>query len=103
MKIARLETFTTALIGFVRVTTDIGEQGWGQVSTYNADITCQVLHRQVAPHALGTDALDFAATDRPDRRPGAQFPGTYLRRATGGSTPRSGICAARSRASRSPR
>ena len=62
MKIARLETFATPLIGFVRVTTDIGDQGWGQVSTYNADITCEIFHRQVAPHALGTDALDFAAT-----------------------------------------
>ena len=60
MKIAKIETFTTELIGFVRVTTDSGEQGWGQVSTYNADITCEVLHRQVAPHALGADALDFA-------------------------------------------
>ena len=32
-----------------RVTDETGAQGWGQVSTYNADITAQVLHRQVAP------------------------------------------------------
>ena len=36
MKITRLETFTTDFVGFVRVTTDTGHQGWGQVSTYNA-------------------------------------------------------------------
>jgi len=84
MKIARLETFSTPLIGFVRVTTDTGDQGWGQVSTYNADITCQVFHRQVAPHALGTDALDFAATIDLIGDRELKFPGTYLRRATGG-------------------
>ena len=84
MKIARLETFANPLIGFVRVTTDIGDQGWGQVSTYNADITCQVFHRQVAPHALGTDALDFAATIELIGDRELKFPGTYLRRATGG-------------------
>ena len=59
MKIRKLETFSTRSIGFVRVTADSGAEGWGQVSTYNADITCAVFHRQVAPHALGTDALDF--------------------------------------------
>jgi L-alanine-DL-glutamate epimerase-like enolase superfamily enzyme len=31
MKIRRLETFTTPYVGFVRVTSDSGEQGWGQV------------------------------------------------------------------------
>ena len=62
MRIARLETFCNEFVGFVRVTTDSGAQGWGQVSTYNADITCTIFHRQIAPHALGTDALDFADT-----------------------------------------
>jgi L-alanine-DL-glutamate epimerase-like enolase superfamily enzyme len=58
--------------------------GWGQVSTYNADITCEVFHRQIAPHALGTDALDFADTlDRINERE-HKFPGSYLRRATTG-------------------
>ena len=47
------ETFCNRFVGFVRVTAEDGAQGWGQVSTYNADITCQVLHRQVAPYALG--------------------------------------------------
>ena len=42
MKIKSLETFCNQYIGFVRVTTDDGSQGWGQVSTYNADITCDI-------------------------------------------------------------
>ena len=62
MKIVKLETFTTEFVGFVRATADSGAEGWGQVSTYNADITCEIFHRQVARHALGTDALDFADT-----------------------------------------
>jgi L-alanine-DL-glutamate epimerase-like enolase superfamily enzyme len=48
MKIVKLETFTTEIVEFVRVTTDTGDQGWGQVSTYHADITCEIFHRQVA-------------------------------------------------------
>ena len=39
MQITRLETFSTADVGFVRVTADSGAQGWGQLSPYNADIT----------------------------------------------------------------
>ena len=62
MKIRKLETFCNEFVGFVRVTADTGEQGWGQVSTYNSDITCEIFHRQVARHALGTNALDFADT-----------------------------------------
>ena len=84
MNITKLETWTTPLIAFVRITTDTGAEGWGQISTYNADISTEVFHRQVAPHALGADALDIEAlvghvTDRE-----LKFPGTYLRRATGG-------------------
>ena len=52
MRIQRIETFCNRFVGFVRVTTDDGSQGWGQVSAYNADITSQILHRQVAPWSL---------------------------------------------------
>lgn len=84
MKIRRLETFCNPYVGFVRVTTDTGAQGWGQVSTYHADITCTVFHRQIAPHALGTDALDFADTLLRINEREHKFPGSYLRRATTG-------------------
>ena len=52
-RITSLETFTNAFVCFTRVTAEDGAIGWGQTSTYNADITAQVFHRQVAPWALG--------------------------------------------------
>src|SRR5689334_16672360 len=84
MIIKKLETFANEFVGFVRVTSDTGDQGWGQLSTYNADITAEIFHRQVARHALGTDAIDFARLlDRINERE-HKFPGSYLRRATTG-------------------
>jgi L-alanine-DL-glutamate epimerase-like enolase superfamily enzyme len=84
MKIESIETFCNQFVGFVRVTADDGAQGWGQVSTYNADITSLVMHRQVAPWALGQDALDIdhLMDIIPERE--HKFPGSYLRRAMTG-------------------
>lgn len=84
LRIASIETFATADVGMLRVRTDSGEEGWGQVSPYNADITAQVVHRQIAPHALGRDALDTEGlidlvTDREHK-----FPGSYVWRAMAG-------------------
>jgi L-alanine-DL-glutamate epimerase-like enolase superfamily enzyme len=84
MKIQRIETFCNPFVGFVRVTTDEGAQGWGQVSTYHADITVQVLHRQVAPWSIGHDAFDIEGLMDlvPERE--HKFPGSHLYRAMGG-------------------
>ncbi|MGB7242686.1 MAG: mandelate racemase/muconate lactonizing enzyme family protein [Sulfitobacter sp.] len=84
MQLKSIETFTTEDVGFVRVTAMDGSQGWGQVSTYHSDITCQVLHRQVAPWTLGKDTTDLddlldVVTEREHK-----FPGSYLRRAMAG-------------------
>ncbi|MES2098737.1 MAG: mandelate racemase/muconate lactonizing enzyme family protein [Pseudomonadota bacterium] len=81
MRIKTIETFCDAFVGFVRVTTADGSQGWGQVSPYLADITVQVLHRQVAPWSLGRDAMDIAGLVEliPERE--HKFPGSYLYRA----------------------
>ena len=84
MRILSLETFCTEFVGFVRVTAEGGQQGWGQVAPYNADITAQVFHRQVAPWALGADALDIAGIVDAVPRREHKFPGSYLRRALGG-------------------
>ena len=84
MKIRKLETFCNEFVGFVRVTADTGDTGWGQVSTYNSDITCEVFHRQVARHALGTNALDFSDTLLRINEREHKYPGSYLRRATTG-------------------
>jgi L-alanine-DL-glutamate epimerase-like enolase superfamily enzyme len=84
MRIKSLETFSSEYVGFVRVRTDDGASGWGQLSTYNADITSTIFHRQVAPWALGADALDIEAlvASIPERE--HKFPGSYLMRALAG-------------------
>lgn len=84
MRITRIESFCNEWVGFVRVTAADGTQGWGQVSTYNADITQAVLHRQVAPHVLGRDTTDLDdLLDRVLERE-HKFPGSYLKRALAG-------------------
>lgn len=62
VRIVEIETFSTGDLAVVRVRTEDGHEGWGQVAPYHADITALVLHRQVAPHVLGQDDGD--------RRPG---------------------------------
>ena len=63
MKINLIESFCNQYVGFVRVLAEDGSFGWGQLSTYNADITQQILHRQVAPWVLGRDVSTPAMLD----------------------------------------
>lgn len=84
MKITKIETFSTEFVGFVKVTTEDGSEGWGQVSTYNSDISSLVLHRQVAPYALGWNAFDLNGLVDIIPEKEHKFPGAYLRRAIGG-------------------
>ena len=58
-KIVQLETFSNEFVCFVKVTSEDGYSGWGQTAPYNADITAQIFHRQVAPWALGHDCQDI--------------------------------------------
>ena len=44
MKITKLETFTKSYVSFVKVTIEDGSFGYGQMSTYHADITNQIFH-----------------------------------------------------------
>jgi L-alanine-DL-glutamate epimerase-like enolase superfamily enzyme len=87
MKISLIESFCTEFVGFVRVTAEDGSIGWGQLSTYNADITQKVLHRQVAPWVLGRDVSTAALLDDlldlvTEKE--HKFPGSYVRRAMAG-------------------
>jgi L-alanine-DL-glutamate epimerase-like enolase superfamily enzyme len=84
MKITRLETFTRRQIGIVRVTTDDGAAGIGQLSPFNADITAQVFHRQVAPHVLGADPSDIGGLVERVIEAEYKFPGSYICRALTG-------------------
>jgi L-alanine-DL-glutamate epimerase-like enolase superfamily enzyme len=84
MKIDRIETFCNEHVGFVRVTAEDGAQGWGQVSPYNADIVCTIVHRQIAPTALGYDSRDIEGLVDllPERE--HKFPGSHFYRAITG-------------------
>ena len=84
MKIAKIETWTNEFVCFVKVTTNEGNEGWGQVAPYYADITATVLHRMVAPHVLGLNALDIDAMTETVTEKEHKFPGSFLRRALGG-------------------
>lgn len=84
MKITRLDTFGNEFVTFTRLTTEDGRTGWGQLSTYYADITTEVFHRQVAPHVLGTDTDDLEDTLARIYEREHKFPGSYLRRAQAG-------------------
>lgn len=83
-RIVRLETFHTEFVCFVRVTAEDGAIGWGQTSTYNADITAQVFHRQVVPWVLGADSSDIAGLVHLVERREHKFPGSYRARALAG-------------------
>ncbi len=84
LTIQRLETFTDEFVCFVRLTTDSGAIGWGQTSTYNADITATIFHRQVARWALGADALQIEPLIERIEEREHKFPGSYRCRALAG-------------------
>jgi L-alanine-DL-glutamate epimerase-like enolase superfamily enzyme len=84
MIIKSIETFTRPYVSVVRVRCDDGAEGWGQISPYYADISATVMHRQVAPRALGQDASDIDGLVDVIPEKEHKFPGSYLCRALGG-------------------
>jgi len=84
MKIVQLETFSNEFVCFVKLSTDSGQVGWGQTSTYNADISATIFHRQVAPWALGFDALDIDGALARIWEKEHKYPGSYRCRAMAG-------------------
>ena len=55
LKIAKIETYSKQNIALVKITLDTGAYGWGQIYTYNSDIACPILHRNLAHLVLGQD------------------------------------------------
>lgn len=84
MRLTRLETFHNEFLCFVQATAEDGAVGWGQTSTYNADITAQVFHRQIAPWALGQECGDIAGLVQRIERAEHKYPGSYRNRAMAG-------------------
>src|SRR5260370_15301999 len=83
-RIVSIESFSNQFVGLVRVTTADGASGWGQMAPYHADITALILHRQVAPHALGepADDIEGLVATIPERE--HKFPGSHLYRPLAG-------------------
>lgn len=84
LRIRSIETYTRGAIGLVRVRTDDGREGWGQVAPYETAVTVDILHRLIAPHALGKDPADLE--DIVDRAVEAnyKFPWSFVCRAACG-------------------
>ena len=81
MRIVRLETFTRDPISIVRLETEEGAEGYGQISPFHADIAATVFHRQIAPIALGADLSEAdVLIDRCIER-NYKFPWSYICRA----------------------
>lgn len=84
LKIKSIETFSTKNISIVRVRTDDGGEGYGQIATYHANISALVLHQQIAPYALGADGERIADLVERCVVGEHKFPGSYVCRAVGG-------------------
>ena len=84
MNIISVETFSTRHVCLVRVRTEDGFEGWGQTAPYHADITAQIVHRQVAPHVIGRAAEDIDGAVDYAYEQELKFPGSYVCRALAG-------------------
>jgi L-alanine-DL-glutamate epimerase-like enolase superfamily enzyme len=82
--IEKIETWTRGAYGVVRITTDDGQEGYGQLSPFEPDITATVLHRQVARHVLGSDPSRIDALVDRCIDANMKFPWSYICRALAG-------------------
>ncbi|MHC4571943.1 MAG: enolase-like domain-containing protein [Planctomycetota bacterium] len=97
LKIKSLETFTQGHVSFVRIRTDDGSEGFGQISTYDADISATVFHRKIAPHALGADPTQIDTLVDRCIEANYKYPWSYVCRALAGANykyPWSYVCRA---------
>ena len=84
LTISKVESWTQGQYGIVRVTTNDGRQGDGQLSSFEPDITATVLHRQVARHVLGCDPGQIDALVDRVIDANMKFPWSYVCRALAG-------------------
>ena len=84
MKIQQIETYSQNNLSLVRVTTDDGSTGWGQIAPFNADISAIVLHRQISAQALGQNAFEISSLVDRILESTYKFPGSYICRALTG-------------------
>ena len=84
MIIQTIETYSTRQISIVKITTDEGQEGWGQIAPFQADISAAVLHRQLARPVLGENPLEIESLVEKCLVRTHKFPGSYVCRALAG-------------------
>jgi len=84
LKIKSIETFTRGNVSIVRLRTDDGAEGYGQISTYDADISAMIMHRKIARHALGKDPADIDAIVDRCIEANYKYPWSFVCRALSG-------------------
>jgi len=84
LKITKIETFSKREVALVKITTDNNKEGWGQISTYNADIAALVLHRDIAHRVLGRDPVKIDDIADHCIEANLKYPWSYVCRALGG-------------------
>ncbi|MHB8951351.1 MAG: mandelate racemase/muconate lactonizing enzyme family protein [Pirellulaceae bacterium] len=84
LTIAKVESWTLGPYGIVRITTNDGREGYGQLSSFDPDITATVLHRQVVPHVLGSDPAQIDALVDRVIDANMKYPWTYICRGLAG-------------------
>ena len=55
LEIVKVEKFTKPKEGVVRIQTDDGSEGYGQISPHDAEFSAIILHNKIAKHFLGED------------------------------------------------
>ncbi|GMU22431.1 MAG: isomerase [Phycisphaerae bacterium] len=84
LTIKQIESWIQGAYGIVRVTTNDGQQGFGQLSSFDPDITAIVLHRQVAPRVLGKDPAQIDLLVDAVIDANMKYPWSYVCRALAG-------------------
>jgi len=82
--IQKIETFNQGMFAIVRVTTADGLEGYGQIATYENEISVMTLHRKIAPLVLGKDPADIDAIVDHCIDSNHKFPWSFICRALGG-------------------
>ncbi|HYK87455.1 MAG TPA: mandelate racemase/muconate lactonizing enzyme family protein [Acidobacteriota bacterium] len=85
LKIKSIETFTQGTnLSIVRIRTDDGSEGYGQIAPFDADIAATVLHRKIARLGLGQDPADIDTLVDRCIEENYKFPWSFVCRALAG-------------------
>jgi len=82
--IRKIETYTKGPVGVVRVTTDDGREGYGQLSTFEPDISATLLHRHLASQVVGKDPAHIDSIVDGCIESNYKFPWSFVCRALAG-------------------